>query len=74
MSLTVLGIALGSLGSVAINTGNNVQSLGMAQLEVRVHAEELLEADDGRRENKATEKKPSRNADGEIDSWVFCSL
>jgi len=46
----------------------------MAQLEVRVHAEELLEADDGRRENKATEKKPSRNADGEIDSWVFCSL
>jgi len=30
---TSLGIALGALGSVAINTGNNLQSLGMAKLE-----------------------------------------
>jgi len=79
MSLTGLGIALGSLGSVAINTGNNVQSLGMAQLEARVHAEELLEADDGRRGIEATEKKPARNSDGEIDScqsktWIVGTI
>jgi hypothetical protein len=32
---TALGIVLGALGSVAINTGNNLQSLGMAQLEAQ---------------------------------------
>jgi len=32
---TALGIFFGALGSVAINTGNNLQSLGMAQLEAQ---------------------------------------
>jgi hypothetical protein len=38
-SLVTIGIALGSLGSIAINTGNNLQSLGMAQLEMKDHEE-----------------------------------
>ena len=33
MSTTGLGILLGVLGSVSINVGNNLQSLGMSQLE-----------------------------------------
>jgi len=38
-SMVAIGIALGSLGSIAINTGNNLQSLGMAQLEMKDHEE-----------------------------------
>ena len=31
-STFLLGVVLGLLGSIAINTGNNIQSLGMNQL------------------------------------------
>jgi hypothetical protein len=47
MSTLGLGIFLGALGSVSINTGNNLQSLGMAQLEIKANeeaAEEEMEA------------------------------
>lgn len=35
MSLLGVGIGLGLIGSIAINLGNNLQSLGMSQLEVK---------------------------------------
>lgn len=50
-----LGIALGTLGSIAINAGNNLQSYGMAQLEAKIHAESL-ESDE--------EAKVGEKADG----------
>jgi len=34
MSSVALGVVLGLAGSIAINTGNNIQSLGMQQLEI----------------------------------------
>ncbi len=34
MSTTAYGIALGLFGSICINLGNNLQSLGMTQLEI----------------------------------------
>mmetsp|Transcript_46124 Transcript_46124/g.104194 ORF Transcript_46124/g.104194 Transcript_46124/m.104194 type:complete len:296 (-) Transcript_46124:833-1720(-) len=43
MSTTGLGIFLGALGSVAINSGNNLQSLGMAQLEAKISPEIQVE-------------------------------
>lgn len=38
-STFLLGVILGLLGSVAINTGNNIQSLGMNQLEEKKRKE-----------------------------------
>jgi hypothetical protein len=61
MATTGLGIALGSLGSIAINTGNNLQSLGMCQLEARFEAE-------SHEESSIRENKVKRGVDGEIDS------
>ena len=37
-STLVLGVALGLLGSICINTGNNIQALGLHQLELAEHA------------------------------------
>jgi|Transcript_75497 hypothetical protein len=38
-STFLLGVILGLLGSIAINTGNNIQSLGMNQLEEKKRKE-----------------------------------
>ena len=40
------GVVAGLLGSIAINTGNNLQSLGMQQLEVELLEEQLKEGVD----------------------------
>jgi hypothetical protein len=68
MSMTGLGIALGTLGSIAINSGNNLQSLGMTQLEARVQAEEMIEEDDKAQEGSRIEPKLKQGEDGEIDA------
>ena len=47
-----LGITLGILGSVAINTGNNLQSLGLKSLE--------QEAEQSASRNSPADKKPTR--------------
>merc|ERR1719193_3026627 len=41
MSTVALGVVLGLVGSIAINTGNNLQSLGMQQLEDSESDEEV---------------------------------
>ena len=68
MSMTGLGIALGTLGSVAINSGNNLQSLGMTQLEARVQAEEMVDEDGEAQEGCRIEPKINQGEDGEIDA------
>ena len=67
-----VGITLGVLGSVFINTGNNLQSLGMAQLEVRYH--KLAAEEEGNK--KCDGKDEDEAGDGEIDTcesptWVI---
>ena len=37
-STLILGVTLGLLGSICINTGNNIQALGLHQLELAEHA------------------------------------
>ena len=50
----MLGITLGVLGSVCINTGNNIQSLGMAQLEVKYHQLAAAADEEERRAHKSS--------------------
>jgi len=54
----VVGVALGLLGSIAINTGNNIQSLGLKQLkekksiEKKVQVQDCKDTVDERKSNK----------------------
>ena len=43
MSTVGLGIMLGLAGSIAINTGNNLQSLGMHKAEIEAHKSKIFE-------------------------------
>ena len=49
-----LGLVLGLLGSIAINTGNNLQSMGLQELQKK---EELDELDNG---GSDQDEKPAR--------------
>ena len=58
-----LGLVLGLLGSIAINTGNNLQSMGLQELQKK---EELDELDNG---GSDQDEKPAR-APSESRTWV----
>ena len=58
-----LGLVLGLLGSIAINTGNNLQSMGLQELQKK---EELDELDNGGSDGA---EKPAR-APSESRTWV----
>jgi len=60
MSSVGLGIVLGLAGSIAINTGNNLQSLGMYELELSV-AEEQIHSKEEKKDLKVCSSK----------TWVF---
>ena len=59
-----LGLVLGLLGSIAINTGNNLQSMGLKELQKR---EELDELDNGGSDEA---EKPAREP-SESRTWVM---
>ena len=58
-----LGLVLGLLGSIAINTGNNLQSMGLKELQKK---EELDELDNGGSDEA---EKPAREP-SESRTWV----
>jgi len=60
MSSVGLGIVLGLAGSIAINTGNNLQSLGMYELELS-QAEEQIHSKEEKKDLKVCSSK----------TWVF---
>lgn len=60
MSTAGLGIMLGLAGSIAINTGNNLQSLGMHKAEIHAHKNKIFEVD------SETELSPWSSK-----TWVF---
>lgn len=73
MSTTGLGILLGVLGSVSINVGNNLQSLGMSQLEKdRVESESSAQSSS----EKARKIAHHHGEEDELDScqsrtWIM---
>lgn len=70
----VIGICLGLLGSVCINLGNNLQSLGMTQLEMKQH-NSLLQGhlEDPEKEIKSIRKKIRTQRINTCESrlWIF---
>jgi len=67
MATTGLGISLGVLGSIAINTGNNLQCLGMNQLEEKGANQRALDNLNDEGEEKESDCENGLNDKGEID-------
>ena len=70
----MIGIILGCAGSIAINTGNNLQSLGMAQLEVKYH--KLAAEEEEKNKQESNDGAAADEEDGEIDTcdspvWII---
>jgi len=67
----VLGLVLGLLGSIAINTGNNIQSLGLKELQEKEKLDELDHG--GSDEQEKPERAPSESKTWVVGTCIFVS-
>jgi len=69
----VIGVVFGLLGSILINTGNNIQSLGLMQLEAEAKKARTARKDAGEVEEAEVDVSPHESRTWMIGTFVFVS-